>query len=96
MSHATAAGSFRSSVMPRLFALTARKPGETPFQNGGPHLRASSPSGRSTLMTSAPMWARISAAMGPARFWATSTTRMPSSGSTGAALTRAPPRSRPA
>src|SRR4030095_3439839 len=70
-------------VTARLLALTARKAGETPFQKGGPHRRASSPSGRSTLMTSAPRCARTSAAYGPARFWASSTTLIPVSGSIG-------------
>ena len=37
-SHATAVGSLRSRVIPRLLALTARKPGDTPFQKGGPQL----------------------------------------------------------
>src|SRR5262245_30234042 len=68
-------------VTARLLALTARKPGETPFQNGGPQRRASSPSGRSTLTTSAPRCAKTSAAYGPARFWASSTTLIPESGS---------------
>ena len=79
MSQATAALSLRSTVIDRLLALTARNPGDTPFQNGGPQRRASSPSGRSTLITSAPRWARISPATGPARFWPISTTRIPSS-----------------
>src|SRR2546422_832811 len=66
-------------MIERLLALTARKPGDVPFQNGGPHLRASSPSGRSTLMTSAPRCARISPAIGPASACPISTTRTPSS-----------------
>src|SRR5919199_5951946 len=40
----------------------------------------SPPSGRSTLMTSAPKSARISAADGPATMWPSSSTRTPASG----------------
>src|SRR2546427_8047605 len=79
VSHSTASRSFRSRTIERLLALTARKPGEVPFQNGGPQRRASSPSGRSTLMTSAPRCARISPAIGPASACPISTTRTPSS-----------------
>jgi hypothetical protein len=79
ISSATASLSFRSTVIDRLLALTARKPGDVPFQNGGPQPRASSPSGRSTLITSAPMCARISPATGPARLAPSSMTRTPSS-----------------
>src|SRR5215472_3030425 len=82
---AAARASLRSTVIERLLALTARKPGETPFQKGGPHRRASSPSGRSTLTTSAPRWASTSAANGPARFCPNSTTLIPVSGSIGRA-----------
>src|SRR5437016_3199385 len=79
VSHSTASRSFRSRTIERLLALTARKPGDVPFQNGGPQRRASSPSGRSTLMTSAPRCARISPAIGPASACPISTTRIPSS-----------------
>src|SRR5262249_975129 len=67
--------------MERLFMLTAWKVGPPPSAKGGPQPRASSPSGRSTLTTSAPIWARISPAKGPASAWAISTTLMPSRGS---------------
>src|SRR4029453_10061506 len=81
MSHATSFGSLRSSVIPRLSEFMARYAGETPFQNGGPQPRASSPSGRSTLITSAPMRARMPAAKGPANAPPSSITRIPPSGS---------------
>ena len=53
----------------------------SPFQNGGPQARPSSPvSGRSTLTTSAPSAARIWAQYGPAIDVVTSRTRIPRSG----------------
>src|ERR687890_574491 len=42
----------RSQVIDFLPRLRAMKPTESPSMKGGPHLRASSPSGRSTLTTS--------------------------------------------
>ena len=62
----------------RLPAFTARNIALSPFQNGGPHARPSSPvSGRSTFTTSAPRAPRISAQYGPAIEVVTSTTRIP-------------------
>ena len=66
----------------RLPAFEERNIVPSPFQNGGPHARPSSPvSGRSTLTTSAPSAARICAQYGPAIDVVTSTTRVPRSGS---------------
>src|ERR1700722_18382709 len=45
--------------------------------NGGPHARVSSPSGLSTLMTSAPRSASVCPVVGPAKTRASSTTRTP-------------------
>ena len=68
----------------RLPAFTDRNIALSPFQNGGPHARPSSPvSGRSTLTTSAPSAARISAQYGPAIDVVTSTTLTPASGRNG-------------
>ena len=65
----------------RFPAFTARNIALSPFQNGGPQARPSSPvSGRSTFTTSAPSAARISAQYGPAIDVVTSITRVPSSG----------------
>ena len=51
--------SARSQVIDCLPRLSAMKPTASPSTKGGPHLRASSPSGRSTFTTSAPRKARI-------------------------------------
>src|SRR5690606_41023951 len=48
--------------------------------NGGPQRRVSSPSGASTLITSAPRSASVCPAHGPARMRASSTTFNPASG----------------
>ena len=65
----------------RLPALTERNIAPSPFQNGGPQARASSPvSGRSTLTTSPPRAARTCAQWGPAIDVVTSRTRVPASG----------------
>ena len=61
-SQASACGSFRSSTTLRLLRLTAWKLVAMPALKGGPQPRASSPSGRSILTTSAPSMARISLA----------------------------------
>src|SRR5919201_937856 len=74
-------GARRLSASDRLPALAARKRTPTPSANGGPHARVSSPpSGRSTLITSAPSAPRISAQYGPASEEVTSRTRTPASG----------------
>ena len=46
-----------------------------------PRLRVLSPAGGSTLITSAPSWARIMPQVGPITMWVISTTLTPSSGS---------------
>ena len=62
----------------RLPAFAERNIVPSPFQNGGPQARPSSPvSGRSTLTTSAPSAARICAQYGPAIDVVTSSTRTP-------------------
>ena len=74
----------KDNASERFPALTARNIALSPFQNGGPQARPSSPvSGRSTFTTSAPSAARISAQYGPAIDVVTSTTRMPSRGRSG-------------
>src|SRR5919201_228480 len=74
-------GARRLSASDRLPALAARKRTPTPSANGGPHARVSSPpSGRSTLITSAPSAPRISAQYGPASEGVTSRTRTPAGG----------------
>ena len=74
-------GSRSDNARERLPAFAERNIVPSPFQNGGPHARPSSPvSGRSTLTTSAPSAARICAQYGPAIDVVTSSTRMPVSG----------------
>ena len=74
-------GSRSESASERLPAFAERNIVPSPFQNGGPQARPSSPvSGRSTLITSAPSAARIWAQYGPAIDVVTSSTRMPVSG----------------
>src|SRR4249919_3433994 len=74
-------GSRSDSARDRLPAFAERNIVPSPFQNGGPHARPSSPvSGRSTLTTSAPSAARIWAQYGPAIEVVTSRTRIPLSG----------------
>src|SRR5438093_2649491 len=78
---ARAEESLKSTVTDRLFRFTEWNGTEAPCTKGGPHPRASSPpTGRSTLMTSAPKSARIPPANGPARLSPTSTTLTPDKG----------------
>ena len=82
---ATAApsGSFRSIAIDRLLRFTWRKYADSSPANGGPHRRVPSPSGRSTLTTSAPRSPSIMVQYGPARIWVRSSTRMPARGRSG-------------
>ena len=76
----------RSTRMDRLLRLTARKyaavrvPAASSPTHGGPQPRVASPSGGSTLMTSAPRSASTIVAYGPASTVERSITRTPASG----------------
>src|SRR5579859_950536 len=72
--------SFRSSTTDRLFRLTARKYVATPSLVGGTQRRVSSPSGLSTLITSAPRSASSIVQYGPASTREKSATMRPDSG----------------
>ena len=82
-------GCFRSSRRLRLLRLTERKyaavrvPAASSPTHGGPQPRVESPSGGSTLTTSAPRSASSIVAYGPARTVEQSTTRMPARGPVG-------------
>src|ERR1017187_2783295 len=73
-------GSRRRATTERLLRFNAWKVAATPSRKGGPHMRASSPSGFSTFTTSAPRSERIWPAYGAATLWPNSTTTMPASG----------------
>src|SRR5919198_5914264 len=71
---------FRSSTMLRLFRFTAKKKAPMFGLRMGPSWRVVSPSGGSTLMTSAPRSPSCWAAHGPSTTVVQSTTRTPASG----------------
>src|SRR2546427_12517439 len=77
VSQATASLSFRSTVIDRLLALTARNPGDTPFQNGGPPRLGGSPFGPRSLMKLATKGGGISQEEGPVGVLAFLTTGRP-------------------
>src|SRR3989304_7922564 len=69
--------------MLRLLRLTFMYRTPMPLVRSGPVWRLGSPSGASTLITSAPMSPRICAATGPMMLMVRSTTRTPASGPVG-------------
>src|SRR3954465_4679373 len=74
-------GFFRSTTMPRLLRFIIRKEAASLPIRGGIMRRVSSPPGFfSTLITSAPMSARMSVQVGPAMTWVRSSTLRPASG----------------
>src|SRR6516164_10138671 len=79
-SRSRSVSSLRFTTTERLLRLKLWNVADAPAQNGGPQLRASSPSTFSTLMTSAPRSPRISPAYGAATLCPSSTTVTPSSG----------------
>src|SRR5688572_2086434 len=72
----TSVGFLRSKTTERLFLFSEAKFSEKPARCGG-QFRIPSPSGDSTLITSAPMSASSMPAKGPAAIWQNSITRTP-------------------